>query len=158
MALRRQFRGSFLLAALACLVVLGASPARADRCDDLAAQLKGQIDGLTVGKTAANSIYLTHPAATQMRLGCASRNISNELSATSDSRKPKPAFYDLVSKASAIIFTIPKGDTLKGTTRCIKRMGIIYGSDVSTRFRRLDMHCTRTKTTASITITRGKDE
>jgi hypothetical protein len=158
MAFGRHFRGSILLAALAFLAALGASPARADRCDDLAAQLKSQLDGLTVGKTAANSIALSHPAAAQMRLGCASRNIANQISATSDSRKPKPAFYDLVARASAIIFTIPKGDTLKGATRCIKRMGIFYGNDVSMRYRRLDMHCTRTKTTASISISRGKDE
>ena len=61
------------------LSVSGASPARADRCDDLAAQLKSQIDGLTVGKTAANVIYLSHPQAKEMSLGCAGRNYTNQL-------------------------------------------------------------------------------
>ena len=137
---------------------IAASPARADRCDDLAAQLKGQIDGLGVGRTAANVIFLSHPAARQLRLGCASRSVSNELYAATDSRKPSPAFFDLVSKASAIVFTIPKPDTLNGATRCIGRMGIFRGDDVKIRYRRLDMHCTRTKTSATINISRGNDE
>jgi hypothetical protein len=135
-----------------------ASPAYADRCDDLAGQLKGQIDGVSVGKTAANVIYLAHPAAKQLRLGCASRKVSNELLATSEVRKPKPEFLNLVAKAAAVIFTVPLDDTLKGVTRCIKRMGILRGDDIKMRFRRLDMHCTRTKTDATITISRGKDE
>jgi hypothetical protein len=150
--------GLLLTIALLATAGLNASPARADRCDDLAAQLKSQIDGLSVGKTAANAIFLAHPAAKQIRLGCASRNISNEISATSDSRKPTPAFVNLVASAAAVIFTIPKPDTLKGAGRCLSRMGILHGDDVTTRYRRLDMHCTRTKTSAAITIARGKDE
>lgn len=149
------------LAASLCLAIATAfapSPARADRCDDLASQLKGQIDGLHVGKTAANAIYLSHPAAKQLMLGCPNRKFTNELIAGTDSRKPKPAFVDLVARASAIIFTIPKADTLKGVTRCIKRMGLLHGDDVRTRFRRLNMHCTRTKTSAAIAVSRGKDE
>jgi hypothetical protein len=163
---RRQFtmtsnhngRSTILAAAFALLAMIAlASPAYADRCDDLANQLKGQIDGLSVGKTAANVIYLSHPQAKQLRLGCASRSVTNELLATSDARKPKPAFLDLVAKASAVIFTVPLDDTLRGATRCIKRMGILRGDDIKMRFRRLDMHCTRTKTDATITISRGKD-
>ena len=140
------------------MATLGASPAQADRCDDLAAQLKSQIDGLGVGKTAANLIYLSHPQARQITLGCASRNVSNQLFARADSRKPKPAFLELVASASAIIFTLPKDEMLKGATRCIKRMGLFRGDDVKTRYRRLDMNCSRTKTDASITISRGVDQ
>ena len=140
------------------LVASGASPARADRCDDLAAQLKGQIDGLTVGKTAANLIYLSHPQAKEITLGCASRNVSNQWFAKSASRKPTPAFLNLVASGAAIIFTLPKDDMLKGATRCIQRMGLFHGYDVSTRYRRLDMRCVRTKTEASISISRNADE
>jgi len=135
-----------------------ASPALADACDDLAAQLKGQIDGLSIGKTAANVIYLSHPAAKDLRLGCASRRVSNELLATSDARKPKPEFLALVAKASAVIFTVPLDDMLKGTSRCISRMGLLRGDDIRMRFRRLDLHCTRTKASATITISRAKDQ
>jgi hypothetical protein len=145
-------------ATLALVIALGSSPARADRCDDLANQLKGQIDGLAVGKTAANVIYLSHPKAGEMRLGCAGRNYSNELYAKSDSRKPTPAFLDLVGRAAAIIFTLPKDDMLRGANRCITRIGILHGNDVSTRYRRLDMRCTRTKAEMSIAISRGTDE
>lgn len=146
--------------ALLALALLGAAatPARADRCDDLAAQLKSQIDGLTVGKTAANVIYLEHPAAKQLRLGCTSRNVTNELYAASDSRKPSPAYVNFVATAAAVIFTIPKSDTLAGATRCIKRMGFLHGDDVKTRYRRLDMQCTRSKTGSTITISREKEE
>lgn|GEM_PF-377769 len=157
----KMTRLRFSLAAGFCLTVAVAtapSPARADRCDDLAAQLKSQIDGLHVGKTAANAIYLAHPAAKQLMLGCRNRNYINELIAGTDSRKPKPAFADLVAAASAIIFTIPKADTLKGVNRCIKRMGLLHGNDVHTRYRRLNMHCTRTKTSAAISVSRGNDE
>jgi hypothetical protein len=145
------------LAAMALTVSL-ASPARADRCDDLAGQLKNQIDGLTVGKTAANLIYLTQPQAKELTLGCAGRNYANQLFAKANSRKPTPAFLNLVASAAAIIFTLPKDDMLTGATRCIKRMGIFRGDDVSTRYRRLDMRCTRTKTDASITISRSTSE
>jgi hypothetical protein len=151
---------SIALALLAgiCLSLSAASPARADRCDDLAAQLKNQIDGLTVGKTAANVIYLSHPQAKEMSLGCAGRSYSNQLFAKAGARKPPDAFVDLAASGAAIIFTLPKDDMLKGVTRCIKRMGIIHGDDVSIRYRRLDMHCVRTKTEASIAISRGIDE
>jgi hypothetical protein len=159
MTFTQNDRSTISFAALALLAMIALpSPARADRCDDLATQLKGQIDGLGVGKTAANVIYLSHPAARQLRLGCASRSVTNELLATSDGRKPKPDFLNLVAKASAVIFTVPLDDTLKGATRCIKRMGIFRGDDIRMRFRRLDMHCTRTKTDATITISRNKDE
>ena len=146
------------LALAAIVLVSGASPARADRCDDLAAQLKGQIDGLGVGKTTANLIYLSHPLAKQITLGCAGRSYSNQLFAKADSRKPSPAFLNLVAGAAAVIFTLPKDDMLTGATRCIKRMGIFRGDDVKTRYRRLDMECTRNKTEAAITIERSKDQ
>jgi hypothetical protein len=147
-----------LFATLALLAASIATPARADNCDDLAKQLKDQIDGLTVGKTAANVIYLSHPQAKRLTLGCASREFSNQLYAVSDGRKPKPAFFQLVADAAAIIFTLPKDEMLSGATRCIKRMGLFRGDDVKTRYRRLDMDCTRNKTEATITISRNKDE
>ena len=145
-------------ATLVLLVTISASPARADRCDDLAKQLKGQIDGLEIGKTAANLIYLSHPKAREITLGCASRNLTNQLFVKSDSRKPPQAFLDLVASAAAIIFTLPKDEMLSGATRCIKRMGLFRGDDVKTRYRRLDMRCVRTKTEASISISRSTDE
>jgi hypothetical protein len=147
-----------LAAALTLLAVLAASPARADRCDDLAAQLKNQIDGLAVGKTAANVIYLSHPQAKAITLGCAGRNYSNQLFAKAASRKPTAAFVVLVASAAAIVFTMPKDEMLKGATRCINRMGFFRGDDISIRYRRLDMHCTRTKLDASITVSRSTDE
>jgi hypothetical protein len=146
-------------AAFALLTTIAlASPARADRCEDIAGQLKSQIDGLKVGITAARVIYLSHPDAKEMSLGCRGRDYSNELYAKADGRKPKPAFYDLVARASAIVFTVPIDDTLKGATRCIKRMGIFRGDNVKLRYRRLDMVCNRTKTEAAIAISRRKDE
>ena len=135
-----------------------ASPARADGCEDIANELKNQIDGLKVGITAARVIYLSHPDAKELSLGCRGRDYSNELYAKADGRKPKPAFYDLVARASAIVFTVPIDDTQKGVTRCIKRMGIFRGDNVKLRYRRLDMVCNRTKTEATIAISRRKDE
>jgi hypothetical protein len=147
---------AFLLLASMAL----ASPARADRCDDLAAELKNQIDGLKVGITAAKTIYLSHPQAKEMSLGCASRtrNYSNELYVSADGRKPKPAFLALVASAAAIVFTVTKDDTLRGATRCMGRLGLLRGDRVTMRYRRLDMECTRTKTEAAIAISRSKDE
>ena len=154
-----SLRSSISSAAFALLAMIAlASPAYADRCDDLAAQLKGQIDGLKVGITAAKTIYLSHPQAKEMSLGCAGRNLNNELYVKADGRKPKPAFFELVASAAAIVFTVPKDDTLRGATRCIGRLGIFRGDRVTMRYRRLDMECTRTKTEAAIAISRGKDE
>ena len=59
---------------------------------------------------------------------------------------------------AAIVFTVTKDDTTTGATRCLKRMGLLRGDKVVMRYRRLNMECTRTKTDASIAITRGKDE
>ena len=152
------FRRTILLAAtLLGTAIVAAAPARADRCDDLAGQLKNQIDGLRVGQTAAGVIYLAHPNAREITLGCASRNFSNQLFAKAD-RKPSPAFLDLVASASAIIFTLPKDDMVKGATRCVRRTGLFRGDDVSIRYRRLDMRCMRTKTESSITISRSADQ
>ena len=163
MALRPGFRGRTTFAALAllaagALTLFETTPARADRCDDLATQLANQIDGLKVGITAANVIYLSHPLAKELSLGCASRKFSNELYAKANSRKPKPEFLDLVASAAALIFTLPKDEMLKGVSRCMSRMGIFRGDDVSIRYRRLDMNCTRTKTDAAIAISRGTDQ
>jgi hypothetical protein len=150
---------SALATVFALLATLAlASPARTDRCEDIANQLKGQIDGLKVGITAARVVYLSHPDAKELSLGCRGRDYSSELYAKSDGRKPKPAFYDLVARASAIVFTVPMDNTLKGATRCIKRMGIFRGDNVKLRYRRLDMVCNRTKTEAAIAISRRKDE
>jgi hypothetical protein len=158
MTFRRLFRRSTLLAAaLAGLAAFATSPARADRCDDTAGQLKNGIDGLTIGKTAAGVIYLTHPQAKELTLGCSSKNFSSQLYAKSDTRKPKPAFLDLVARAAAIIFTLPKDDMQKGAGRCLGKLGL-FRDDAVTRYRRLDMHCTRTKTDASISISRRVDE
>ena len=155
MTLRRPVSLAPCLGAL--LAALVVSPARADRCDDIAAQLANQIDGLKVGITAANVIYLTHPAARELSLGCRGRDYSNELYAKAD-RKPKLEFFNLVGAAAAVVFTLPKDDTLTGATRCLTRMGILRGDKISMRYRRLNMECARTKTEASIAITRGKDE
>lgn len=144
-------------AGTALLALLAATPALADRCDDIARQLKSQIDGLTVGRTAGNVIYLAHPAAKQIRLGCASRSVSNELFAAAGARKASPAFFDVVASAAAIVFTIPKGDTLRGAKRCAGRNNILRGDDIKTRFRRLDFRCTRSKTDSTISISREKD-
>lgn len=154
-----RLRDTALFALLAvALLASGASPAQADRCDDLAAQLKSQIEGITVGKTAANVIYLEHPAAKQMRLGCTSKQVTNSLYVMSDNRKPSQAFLNLVASATAVIFTVPKSDTLAGVTRCVKRMGFFRGDDIKTRYRRLDMECTRTKTSSAVSVSRAQGE
>nr|WP_022719723.1 hypothetical protein [Rhodopseudomonas sp. B29] len=145
-------------AALALAALTLASPARADRCDDLALQLKSQIDGVGVGKTAANVIYLSHPAAKSLRLGCPSRTVKNEVFGSAPSRKPSAEFQDLIASAAAIVFTVPKPDSLRGVKRCFGRVGLLRGNDITTRFRRLDMRCSRTKTDASIAISRDNAE
>jgi len=145
-----------LLAAI-FLSVAGALPARADHCEDIAKQLKNQIDGLKIQFPAANVIYLSHPAAKELSLGCPNRKYANELYAKGD-RKLKPEFLELVGSAAAIVFTLPKDDVMTGTTRCLRRMGFLRGDKISMRYKRLDMECTRTRTEASIAIQRGKDQ
>jgi hypothetical protein len=144
-------------AALALFAAVGPSPARADRCDDIAKDLADQIDRMKVNFKAANIVYLTHPSAKELSVGCRGDNYSIELYAKGD-RKPKPEFLTLVGAMAAIVFTVTKDDTTTGSTRCLKRMGILRGDKISMRYRRLNMECTRTKTDASIAITRGKDE
>jgi hypothetical protein len=154
----RQFHRAILVAAIfLSFATFTISPARADRCDDTANQLKNAIDGLTIGKTAAGVIYLSHPQAEELTLGCSSKNFTSQLYAKSDTRKPKPAFLDLVAGAAAIIFTLPKDDMQKGAGRCLGKLGL-FRDDAVIRYRRLDMHCIRTKTDASISISRRVDE
>ena len=159
MVSRLHVRGVIIVAAAFISLVTLAAPARADQCDDIAEQLAGGIDGLKVNFKAANIIYLTHPAAKELSLGCRAQgqNYSNELYAKGD-RKPTPQFYDLVASAAAIIFTVTKDDTTVGATRCLKRMGLLRGDKITMRYKRLNMECTRTKTEAAITITRPKEE
>jgi hypothetical protein len=155
---RRQFRRPILLAAaLAFLAAFAASPARADRCDDTAKQLAEAIDGLKVNFKAANIIYLTHPAANELSLGCRGSEYASELYAKGD-RKLKPEFLNLVGSAAAVIFTLPKEDTMTGTSRCLKRLGILRGNKITLRYKRLDMECDRTRKDASIVVRRGLDQ
>ncbi|MBV9564383.1 MAG: hypothetical protein JOY90_28675 [Bradyrhizobium sp.] len=142
--------------ALGLLAALAATPARADRCDDIANQLKNGIDGLSIGKTAAGVVYLSHPQAKALTLGCAAKNYANQLYARTD-RKPKPAYLDLVAGAAAIIFTLPKDSMLTGVKRCMGKLNL-FRADASSRYRRLDMRCTRNKTESTITISRGTDQ
>ncbi|WJR81862.1 hypothetical protein [Bradyrhizobium sp. NP1] len=134
-----------------------ASPARADRCDDTAAQLANAIDGLKVNFKAANIIYLTHPAASEFSLGCRGKDYAVELYAKGD-RRLKPEFLNLVGQAAAVIFTLPKDDTTTGTSRCLKRMGLLRGNKITMRYRRLDLECTRSRTDAAIVVRRGLDQ
>ena len=150
------FRAALLAAAFAGLAG-SVSAARADQCDDIAKQLASGIDGLKINFKARNIIYLTHPAAKELSLGCRGDNYSNELYAKGD-RKPKPEFYSLVGSAAAIVFTLPRDDLSKGATRCLKRMGLLRGDRISLRYKRLNMECTRTRTDAAIAITRDKGE
>jgi len=150
-------RRAFLALLFALAAALLAGPARADRCDDLAKELKNGIDGVRIGQTAAGTVYLAHPKAREITLGCSSKNFSSQLFAKSD-RKPPPAFIDLMASAAAIVFTLPKDDMQRGVTRCYRRLGLFRGDDVASRYRRLDMRCVRTKTESSITITRSKDQ
>jgi hypothetical protein len=143
---------------MAVVCVFAASPARATRCEDIANQLKGQVDGLKIGITAANIIYLSHPMAKEMSLGCPNRKYSNELYIKGYSRKPKPEFIAFVAGAAAIVFTLPKDELTKGVSSCMSRMGLFRGDDVSIRYRRLDMNCTRTKADAAIAISRSVDQ
>jgi hypothetical protein len=159
MTLKSSVRGAMVLAAAITGLAALAAPARADQCDDIAKQLASGVDKLKVNFKAANIIYLTHPAAKELSLGCRAQvqSYSNELYAKGD-RKPTPQFYDLVASAAAIIFTMPKDDATTGATRCLKRMGLLRGDRISMRYKRLNMECNRTKTEASIAITRPKDE
>jgi hypothetical protein len=152
-----RFRGAFLAAAALVSLAALASPARADRCDDSAKELANQVDRLKVNFRAANVVYMTHPLAKELSVGCRGNKYSIELYAKGD-RKPKPEFIALVGSMAAIVFTVTKDDTTTGATRCLKRMGLLRGDKVSMRYRRLNMECTRTKTEAAIAITRGKDE
>src|SRR6478736_1774105 len=155
---RRPFRRPiFFAAALALAAAFPASPARADRCDDSAKELANNIDKLKVNFKAANTVYLTHPLAKELSVACRGDKFSIELYAKGD-RKPKPEFISLVGAMAAIVFSVTKDDTTTGATRCLKRMGLLRGDKISMRYRRLNMECTRTKTDASIAITRGKDE
>lgn len=159
--MRTAFRRSTMLAAMllaALALTASGTPARADRCEDIAKELKAQVDGVKIGITTGKTIYLSHPLAREFSLGCRGANFSNELYVKADRRKPKPEFFQLVASAGAIVFTIPKPDVLTGSTRCISRMGLLRGDSVKMRFRRLNMECTRTRNEAAIAITRGKDE
>ena len=145
-----------MAAAALAFVAFGASPARADRCDDLAKELAQHIPNLKIGKTVAGVIYLEHPAVTQASLGCSSRNRSNEVFAATDKKKPTPEFYEFIGTAAALVFTIPKPDAVRGTKRCVSRTNIIRGYNIESRYRKLDIHCTVAKTGVRITVSREK--
>lgn len=157
MMLKIILRAAVFCALSASAALVAATPARADRCDDLVKELKNQIDGLRIGQTAAGTVYLAHPKAREITLGCSAKNFSNQLFAKSD-RKPPPAFIDLIAGTAAIIFTLPKDDMERGAKRCFSRLGLFRGDDVTSRYRRLEMRCARTKTESTITITRSKDQ
>jgi hypothetical protein len=144
-------------AILALFATLAGASARADSCDDIAMLLANSIDGLKINFKARNIVYLTHPAASELSLGCRGSDYSNELYAKGD-RKLKSEFLNLVGSAAAIIFTLPRDDTMTGTSRCLKGMGILRGNKISMRYRRLDLECTRTKTDVAIVVRRGLDQ
>ena len=151
------FRHSVVAVALiAAVAALGSTPARADRCDDLAKDLVNQIPGLKIGKTVAGVIYLEHPAVTQASLGCSSRNRTNDVFASTDKKKPAEAYYDFLGTAAALVFPTPKPDAVRGAKRCVSRTNIIRGYNIDSRYRKLDVHCTVAKNGVRITMSREK--
>ncbi len=147
----------FVFGAGLLVAVVAGSPARADSCDDLARQLASNVDGLKVGKAAGGAIYMTHPLAKQVTLGCPARNMQASFAAVSEKRKPSPEFLSFVASAATLVFTIPKSDMDRGVKRCAGRMGLLRGDTIATRYRRLDIRCTRTRTNATIAVSREKD-
>jgi hypothetical protein len=148
----------FAIIAALVAVMAATHPAQAaDRCDDLAAQLARQIDGVKVGKTVAGNIYLTHPAVKQASLGCSARNKQNEIFAISASRKPPKEFFDFIAAATALVFTIPKDDALRGAKRCANRIGFLRGKNIVTRYRKLDIRCSGSPEGTSVTVSRELD-
>jgi hypothetical protein len=150
-------KNAFALVAAAAIVIAATAPARADRCDDLAAQLAKQIDGVKVGRTVAGVVYLSHPAVKQASLGCAARNKQNEIFASTASRKPPKEFFDFIASATALVFTIPKGDALRGAQRCAGRIGFFRGKNIVTRYRRLDIRCAGSSEGTTVTVSRELD-
>ena len=149
---------NLVLPVVTALAVLAAAhPARADRCDDLAAQLARQIDGMKIGKTVAGIVYLSHPAVKQASLGCSARNKQNEIFAVSASRKPPKEFFEFLASATALVFTIPKPDALRGTQRCANRIGFLRGKNIVTRYRKLDIRCSGSPEGTSVTVSREVD-
>src|SRR5258708_12030534 len=132
MIFKLDVRGAMLVAAAITGLVTLAAPARADQCDDIAKQLAGGIDGLKVNFKAANIIYLTHPSAKELSLGCQAQGqtYSNELYAKGD-RKPTPKFFDLVASAAAITFTLPKHATTTAPPPCLKPIGLLPADKVT---------------------------
>jgi hypothetical protein len=141
----------------AAIALMAAGPAHADRCDDLAGQLAKHIDGMKVGRTIAGVVYLTHPAVKQASLGCSARNKQNEMFASSASRKPPKEFFEFLASATALVFTIPKGDALRGTQRCAGRIGFLRGKNIVTRYRKLDIRCSGSSEGTSVTVSRELD-
>ena len=148
---------SCLVFAAAILLAGATSPARADRCDELAAQLAKQIDGLKVGRTVAGIVYLTHPAVKQASLGCSARNKQNEIYALSAARKPPKEFFEFIAAATALVFTIPKDDARRGAQRCAGRIGFLRGKNIVTRYRKLDIRCTGSREGTSVAVSRELD-
>ena len=145
------------LAAATSIIVAAATPARADRCDDLAGHLAKQIDGLKVGRAVAGVIYLTHPAVKQATLGCSARIKQNEIFALSAARKPPKEFFEFIAGATALVFTIPKDDALRGARRCAGRIGFLRGKNIVTRYRKLDIRCIGSSEGTSVTVSRELD-
>ena len=108
---------AILLAALA-FTVPGATSARAGRCQDIAQELKEQVDGVKIGITTGKIIYLSHPHARELSLGCRGANYSNELYAKADRRKPKPEFFQLVASA------VPSYSPSRSPTCCAVRPAV----------------------------------
>src|SRR5438874_1665908 len=85
-------------------------------------------------------------------------DIAKQLADAIDGLKVNFKAANLVGSAAAVIFTLPKDDTMTGTARCLKRMGLLRGDKITMRYRRLDMECSRTKKDTSITVRRGLDQ
>lgn len=86
--MKRQHVPAVIAATVAMAITV--TTARADRCDDLAAQVANQIGGVKVGRAAANTVALSHPAVRTMHLGCRSRTVTNQIEASAEGRDPLP--------------------------------------------------------------------
>jgi len=84
-----------------------------------------------------NLIYLSHPKAKEITLGCSGRNYSNQpVRPKADNRKPQPAFLELVaSRHPPSSSPCQRTNMLRGATRLHQADGdFSAGDNVSTRY------------------------
>jgi hypothetical protein len=117
-----------LLISAVALAGCNVPSASADDCDTLASAISAKTRA-SIGRRANDIITLTHPATTEIDLGCPTRQHGSFIAVFWDKSVVPPAFFDFVASAGSVFTGVSEQEVRSKAEACLRAaLSAINGS------------------------------